>query len=358
MDILGINVSLPAALENQYVEFLFNLAAWLIVGAIAIFVIDVVLRRMVKKTETKVDDILLQILRLPVIILVFLYGFVYSFSKMNFSPGVEHAAYSLYRAVLAGVMLYLGWVIYRRVIVRIIEEGAKKKKTGLDRLLVPILDTLGKVAVLFVGFMVLLGFLGVDVGILMASFGVAGLVVALAAQDTLSNLFSGIHLLLDRPFQIGDVIMLEDGDYYEVKWVGMRSTRLYNLFKNTLSSIPNSVIAGQRIVNISAPDSRIKIRVDVGVAYDSDVDKAKKILLEIAGETEHIMKEDGHMPFVRVTGLGDSSVNLSVFCWVDHYDNQWKAASDMREKILARFREEGIEIPFPQHVVYLKKENS
>ncbi|MCD6461860.1 MAG: mechanosensitive ion channel family protein [Thermoplasmata archaeon] len=358
MEILGFQVDMPAALENQYMEFLVNLLVWVVIGGIAVFVADMVIHRLVKRTKTEWDDIIFQMIRLPMILLVFLYGFVSSFSRLDIPGGVENGVNLLYRVVLAVVLLYVGWSIYKRVFLEIFSQEAKKKGLNIEKTLIPVLSTLGKMAVIFIGFMVFLGFLGVNVGLLMTSFGILGLVIALAAQDTLSNMFSGIHMLIDRPFQIGDIIMLEDGDYYEVRWVGMRSTRLYNTFKHTLSTVPNSIIASQRIVNISSPNPRIKTNVGVGVSYDTELDKAKAIMLDVARNTEHVMVDGEHDPWVRTVSFDESSITLKVYCWIDHYDHQWAVMSEIRENVLKRFREEGIEIPFPQRVVYIREEKA
>lgn len=352
MDILGFEVETIPAWENQYMEFLINLLAWVLIGVLVMFVVDVVLHKLVKKTDNEFDDVLHSIIRLPIISLVVFYGFVYSFQRLTVPASVQYVAGLAYQLAFILIMFWLGWNIYDRVVVASVSAGMKKKNPGLERSIVPVMENIGKIFILFLSIMIFLGFIGVDVGLLMASFGLIGLVIAFAAQDTLANLFAGFHLLLDRPFKVGDIISLDDGDYYEVKWVGMRSTKFYNTFKNTLTIVPNSVIAGGRITNISDPDPLFKIGIKVGVSYDTDIEKAKQIILDIERSTPHILHEEGKMPFVRVIDFRDSSVELYTKFWVDHYDKQWEATGIVRQRILEEFHKQGVHIPFPQVVVH------
>jgi small-conductance mechanosensitive channel len=197
-----------------------------------------------------------------------------------------------------------------------------------------------------------LSVIGVEITALLAGAGVFGLVIAFAAQDTLSNFFSGLHLLLDRPFHIGDVILLESGEYCRVEGVGMRSTKLYSLFDHELIVLPNNMIANQRIINIVRPDMKIKNRVEVGVAYGSDVEKVKRILYDAAANHPHVVMDDGFEPLVRFTGFGDSSLDFLLIFSVDDVMNQWKTRSDIVSEIDRRFRAEGVTIPFPQRTVW------
>ncbi|MCK4718962.1 MAG: mechanosensitive ion channel family protein, partial [Thermoplasmata archaeon] len=315
-----------------------------------------ILHRIVKKTKTTVDDELFAIVRGPVIGLILLYGLVLSFGQLDINESAEGLAAWLYKIVLAVALMWVGWSIYKKVILPLIAHGTMKKSKGLERSLIPVMESIGKIAMLFIGVMVFLGFLGVDPTVLVASFGLVGLVVAFAAQDTLANLFAGIHLLLDRPFRLDDIIVLEDGDYYEVKSVGMRSTRLFNTFRNTMVIFPNSVVAGGKIVNLSEPDPQYKLRIHIDVAYDSDIEKAKKIMLDVTMGVEHVLHEEGQTPLSKISDFKDSGIDMLLMFWVDHFDNQWGAAATVRQRMLEEFGKQGIEIPFPQVVIH-KAEN-
>ncbi|MFO8077221.1 MAG: mechanosensitive ion channel, partial [Thermoplasmatota archaeon] len=172
--------------------------------------------------------------------------------------------------------------------------------------------------------------------------------------------FSGIHLLLDRPFKIGDLIFLEGGEYCRVENVGMRSTKLYSIFDHELIILPNNTVANQKIINIVKPDNRIRKKIEVGVAYGSDLEKVKYIMYQSAKEHEHVVDEPGYDPQVRFVGFGESSLDFLMYVWIDEVLNQWKVLSDIRLQIDARFRKEQVTIPFPQRTVWLnhvKKES-
>lgn len=185
-----------------------------------------------------------------------------------------------------------------------------------------------------------------------------GLVLAFAAQDTLSNYFSGIHLLLDRPFKIGDIIIIDSGEYCEVLNIGMRSTKLYSLFEHESIVLPNNTIANQKIVNIVQPDTKIRKKVEVSVAYGSDLKKVYKILEEVTKNHPDVINTKGFDVFVRFIEFGDSGLKFMVIFWVEDVMNQWRAMSDIRTEIDKRFREEGVTVPFPQRTVWIKKQKN
>jgi small-conductance mechanosensitive channel len=190
---------------------------------------------------------------------------------------------------------------------------------------------------------------------LLAGVGVMGLVIAFAAQDALSNFFSGIALLLDRPFSEGDHITLPTGELCRVDKIGIRSTRLYDTFANDYIVLPNNKLVNDKVVNLTEPDRRTVTSVVVGVAYGSDVAKVERIMLEAARAQSNIVLEGGKEPVVRFTNFGESALEFKVFVWVDDFMNKWRVAHDIRKEINKRFSEEGIDIPFPQRTIYVKE---
>jgi small-conductance mechanosensitive channel len=197
---------------------------------------------------------------------------------------------------------------------------------------------------------------GIDITVLLAGMGIIGIVIGFAAQDSLGNFFAGIMLLLDRPFKIGDYIMFQGDDkVYQVKDVGLRSTKLYDIFEHTMVFLPNSVVANSRIINLERPDAQIKVTINVGVAYGSDVEKVIRVMEDVALQHPDVVKEGHRGPIVRFTGFGDSSLDFILIAWVKDVRDQWEVASELRRTIYRRFAEEGIEIPFPQMDVWIKE---
>ncbi len=351
--VLGLfNNPLPYPYNQNVYTFLLSLGAWVLISLVIFFIIDPMVHHYTKKTKTQADDRFIAVVRKPVFVILFLYGAISSLENLNIDPKLIFMMSVIYNVVAILIGTWVVYRVYKDVILLYASEKAEKTETELDDTLLPLADKLGSILIGLSGLMVLLGYFGYDLTMLIAGMGILGLIIAFAAQDTLANFFSGIYLLIDRPFKTGDQLLMSDGDVYEVKHVGMRSTRLYNVFKHQDVSMPNNKLANNEIVNIMKPDRRTKVNVAVGVAYDADLKKAKEILLDIAHSHPHVIQEEGKSPSVSVVDLADSSVNLKIFLWVDDIDNRFGVMTDIRQQILARFSEAGIEIPFPQSVVW------
>ncbi|HEU4367600.1 MAG TPA: mechanosensitive ion channel family protein [Methylomirabilota bacterium] len=207
-------------------------------------------------------------------------------------------------------------------------------------------------AVLIVGFLVLLDALGVQIAPLLTALGVGGLAVALALQDTLSNLFAGVHLLADKPIRVGDYVKIADAIEGYVVDVGWRSTRV-RMLQNNVVIVPNKRVAESIITNYDMPERRMALLVPVSVGYDTDPDHVERVLLDetqrAAGEVAGLLADP---PLVRlIPGFGDYSLNFTLVCQVASFVDQYPVQHELRKRILRRFRAEGIEIPYPVRVI-------
>jgi small-conductance mechanosensitive channel len=222
--------------------------------------------------------------------------------------------------------------------------------TGLAR-------TASRGLVLVVGFLVLLSALGIQITPILTALGVGGLAVALALQDTLSNLFAGMHLLADRPIRVGDYVKIADTVEGYVVDVGWRSTRVRAL-QNHVVVVPNKKVAESIITNYDLPEPRMALLVPVGVAYGSDPDHVERVLVEeatrAAGEVPGLLADPP--PFVRfIPGFGAYSLDFTLVCQVATFVDQYTVQHELRKRILRRLRAEGIEIPFPVRTVELRQ---
>lgn len=196
-------------------------------------------------------------------------------------------------------------------------------------------------------------YLGISFTAVFASAGIAGIALALAARETLANFFGGISILMDRPFKTGDFILLESGERGMVVDVGMRSTRL--LTRDDIQiAIPNSVITNTKIINESAPQHRFRVRIKVGVAYGSDIDRVEQTLLAIAGENQLVSPTPD--PRVRFRAFGDSALDFELLCWAHRPLDKGRLVHELNQAIYKAFKAKGIEIPFPQRDVRLIKD--
>jgi small-conductance mechanosensitive channel len=171
---------------------------------------------------------------------------------------------------------------------------------------------------------------------------VGSLAVGLAAQDTLANMFAGFTLMLDRPFRLGDRIQLSTGEVGDVEAIGMRATRLKTT-DDTVLIIPNSVLVKDRVVNQSRPSRHLTTRLEVGVAFGTDLATVKRVLVEAALACERVDRD--RQPVALVTRFGDLVIQCRLVFWARDYTEQGLALSDVHEEVYRRFREAGIEMP-------------
>jgi small-conductance mechanosensitive channel len=206
------------------------------------------------------------------------------------------------------------------------------------------------------GLLVLLNRLGISVTPILTALGVGGLAVALALQDTLSNLFAGFYISIAGQVRVGDYIKLNSSEEGYVSDISWRSTTIRAL-ANNLIIIPNAKLAQAIVTNYHLPERRMALRIQVGVSYDSDPDHVERVLIEEAvrgaGEIPGLLSEPA--PVVRfIPGFGDSSLDFTLICHISEFVDQYLVQHELRKRIFKRFRRENIDIPFPIRTVYFK----
>lgn len=212
--------------------------------------------------------------------------------------------------------------------------------------------------IFILGLLVVLAMMGVSITPLLTALGVGGLAVALALQDTLANLFAGIHILVERSIRVGDFIKLESGQEGYVEDITWRTTRI-RMLPNNMVVIPNSKLSQSQVVNYYMPDKVMSLYIPVGVAYSSDPERVAEILHEEAVKAMDDFPEMSrdYDPIVRFTpGFGDSALEFTLIVRISEVLEQFPVQSGLRFRIFKRFRQEGIEIPFPHRTVYFREE--
>jgi len=199
-----------------------------------------------------------------------------------------------------------------------------------------------------IGLLIVLNRFDINVSGIIATLGIGSLAIALAAQETLANMIAGFVILIDRPFREGDRIKLPSGEVGDVYEIGMRSTKILD-FDNNLIIVPNTDLVKSKIQNMTYPDYVSRVFVDVDVAYDTNIELAKKILIDIA--KSHPLTLPEFEPVVFVTNFNQSGISLRLISRTADYRNVYKMQSDFREEILKKFFEYKIEIPFLQVVI-------
>ena len=198
------------------------------------------------------------------------------------------------------------------------------------------------------GLLVILQYYGISIAPILTAAGVGGMAVALALQETLANIFSGLHLILSKQLRIGEYIKLGSGEEGRVTDITWRFTTIIPLGASSTIVIPNKTIAGANISNFSLPTQNINVSVPVGVAYDSDLATVERVTIETAKEVlARVDNNPNAEPLVRYTDFGDSSINFVVILPSSMFDNQGIIKHEFIKALTDRYRTEGIDIPFP-----------
>ena len=213
-----------------------------------------------------------------------------------------------------------------------------------------------RILVLAIGFLVVLQTLGISIAPLLTALGVGGLAVALALQDTLANLFAGIHILASKTVQPGDYIRLSSGEEGYVVDINWRQTTVRQL-SNNLVVIPNGELAKTNMTNYTRPEQQLTVLVQVGVGYDCDLDHVERVTTEVVAEvmTEITGAVPDHEPAVRFHTFGDSRIGFTVILGVGEFSDQYRIKHEFIKRLHSRYRAEGIRIPAPTRTVALQQ---
>ncbi|MBN1390983.1 MAG: mechanosensitive ion channel family protein [Candidatus Thermoplasmatota archaeon] len=354
IDVFGIHIPvsyIPEEYQTSFVRFLIVFCVWA-AAALLIWGLVMVIVRISRRKNHEVDKEVFRIVTGPFFVIFLLYGILVSLSQFDLNPRLLDLLDMAYKGATTLFVAYILVKVFKKVIMVYLNIISKKTKTKADDVLVPIIGKLATVVIWIVAVIMFLRIFGIDITVFIAGMGIAGLVVALAAQDTLSNFFAGLMIMLDRPFKEGDWIEME-GITYQVRHIGLRSTRLFHTISNQIVTLPNNRISDHMFSNLSEPNFLGRKTVEVGVSYKHDPRKIGAMLLEIANSHPDALMDDDHQPFYRFNSFGDSSLNFAVTFWVKDFNDQWRVASEIREMIYDRFEKEGIEIPFPQRVLHM-----
>lgn len=350
--IFGWENTLPAPFNSLIWTFIITLIIWVLIGLVVYFIIDPFVERFILRTKTKYDNTIYDVTRVPILITILLYGLVSSVDILSISNNDHILMHKSVIIILTVIYTLVAYRIFDRVFINFLRAWSNKVGSNLGSAIIPILHFLGMILIPVAGITFLLNALGINVALLVAGVGVGASIVTLAAKDVFSSFFAGLQVMLDRPFKIGDRVMLDSGEICEVKKIGIRSTQLYDLINHDIVIIPNTMIAADKITNYSEPDNHRALYTSIGVAYGSDVKKVESILLDIANNHPDIVHNNkAQAPYVRFANFGSSSLDFSIWYYVNDIKKMWRVNSEIKTQINKRFNEEGIEIPFTQNVI-------
>jgi small-conductance mechanosensitive channel len=342
MDIAVKQIAIPAIIV------LASAAVLLMLRAIAFRF----LRQWAERTETRLDDIIIASIKKPSLLFVVAIGIHVG---LTFSGIPEkHLGY---------ISKILSIIIILSVTLASASLAGRLFKNYIQKTTIPIPTTglaygIVKGTILVIGFLIVLSVLGISITPLITALGVGGLAVALALQDTLANLFAGIHILMEKSIRIGDFVRLETGQEGYVDDITWRTTRI-RMLPNNMVVIPNSKLAQSVVTNYYLPEKRMSLMIPISVSYSSDPEQIERFLLDEAkkGAADIPGLLEDPEPFARfIPGFGDSSLDFTLICQVAEFTDQYLAQHELRKRIFKRFQAEGVEIPFPHRTVYLREE--
>ncbi|HLG19646.1 MAG TPA: mechanosensitive ion channel family protein [Bdellovibrionota bacterium] len=257
-------------------------------------------------------------------------------------PRLEHLLPQIVKILLVVIGIYLAdriaLLLYRR----------RQSKGSFLRISSSIVQAILHSLIYGVGGLIVLDSLGISITPLLASLGIGSLAVALALQDTLANVFSGIYLSIEQPMEVGHFVRLESGEEGYVEKIGWRSTRIRMLPNNTVI-VPNTKLAGSHFTNYYLPSKDLAVLVNLGIHYDSDLKHVERITVEVAKET--MRDVNGGVPefepFIRYHTFADSSINFTVILRAQEFVDQYLVKHEFIKRLHERYRKERIIIPFP-----------
>jgi small-conductance mechanosensitive channel len=304
-----------------------------------------------RKTETDIDDKVEQALRKPAIHTVLLIGVMLAYLEFDAPARVNYL-------VLGVIQTYLG-LVWSVAVMRVGQAFLSVVSKNVDRLTLieprtlPLFDMVLKVVVVG-GFLyaVCLAW-NVPLTSWLASAGVLGIAVGFAAKDTLSNLFSGVFIVADTPYKVGDFVVLDDRIRGQVLEIGMRSTRL--LTRDDIEvTVPNALIANSQIVNqTGGPHEKMRVRVKVEAAYGSDLDQVEEVLLGCVEDAENVCGAPA--PRVRFREFGASGLVFELLAWIDEPVYRGRVMHELNRRVYKAFNASSIEIPYAKRDVYVKE---
>lgn len=308
-----------------------------------------VLLRWSQKTKNQADDLIIRAVRGPFMIWVLMIGIQLAAQA---SPLPSRISSLISKALLILLIISIT-AVAAKTASEVVRIYGNRLQGALP--VTSLIQNLARLAVISIGILLVLNSIGVSITPILTALGVGGLAVALALQDTLANLFSGFYVSLAGYIRIGDYIKLDSGEEGYVTDIGWRSTTIRAL-ANNLIIIPNSKLGQAIVTNYHLPEKRMSLLVPVSVSYESNPEMIENILVEEAkkgtGEIPGLLAQPE--PFVRFSpGFGSSSLDFTLICQISEFVDQYLAQHELRKRIFARFREEGIEIPFPIRTVYM-----
>ena len=328
--------------------------ASILLSKLVYYLITKIIKQFTKRTKSKLDDIVIDKLEEPIVFAIIITGIWYGLRILTLSEGLNsligHAFYFVITFNVAWLIVRLFNAFIEEYLVPLVE----KTETDLDDQLLPIARKTISISIWVLAIVIGLNNAGYDVTALIAGLGIGSLAFALAAKDSISHIFGGFVLFTDKPFTIGDRVIVQGYDGI-VQEVGIRSTRIQTL-DGRMVTLPNGSIANDSIINVSMETAR-KITVDFGLTYDTspeNMEKAMNILQEISKKNQHL---DESRTVTAFTAFGDFSLTIRFIYYIIKGSSIYDTMNEVNMEVLKQFNDNKLDFAFPTQTLYTVKEN-
>lgn len=309
-----------------------------------------VIRSITRRTDFGLDDKIAALLHPPLYYTLVVIGVTAGLDLMPLEDNLRLVFQRIIQTL--NVLVWLIFLIKLSALLLNRIADLKHRYSFIQHRTVTLFDNLAKIVIFGAGIYFIFVIWNIDMTAWLASAGIAGIAIGFAAKDTLSNLFSGVFIIADAPYKVGDYVVLDNIGRGRVTTIGLRSTRI--LTRDDIEvTVPNSIIGNSTIINQSGgPYEKMRIRLKIGVAYGSDVDKVHEHLETVARDEPQVCKYPE--PRVRFRLFGASSLDFELLFWVDHPEKRGRVVDAINTKVYKMLRAENIEIPYTKQDIYIK----
>jgi len=308
------------------------------------------IKRLVKKTRSKFDDEVIEYIHRPLVFSLVLLGLASATLLLEPQQQIQTLIFSIFYTL--SMLVWTQFVL--RLTLAILRNYAQdpNRVPVLHAKTLPLFENIAFILIISLAIYFIFVSWNVDMTAWLASAGIIGIAVGFAAKDTLANLFSGVFIMADAPYKIGDFVVLDSGERGEITRIGIRSTRM--LTRDDVEvTVPNAVMGNTKIINESGGrHEKYRIRVQIGVAYGSDIDQVKELLTQIGAQEPGTCDEPE--PRVRFRRFGPSALELELLCWIDQPVLRGRILDRLNSTVYKTFKNENIEIPYAKHDVFIK----
>ncbi|MBS3081119.1 mechanosensitive ion channel family protein [Candidatus Pacearchaeota archaeon] len=344
---------LESYITNDYIRAIVILVGLLIIFRIIVSVLKRIILKIVNKTKTDIDNVIIKKSSLPITLILLFISVQIAMNELTLSQEIQDLISKVMNSFIIILIGYVTYVVLNVFFIEVWKSVVKRANRKTIESLTNLMQGIFEIIIVILVILYVLYYWGVQITPLLAGLGIVGLAVALALQPTLNNIFSGIAMILDDSVRVGDLVYIDANTKGKILKIGLRSTKI-NTFDNEVIIVPNSKLADSMIQNVALPEPKSRVVIPFSVAYGSNINKVKEIVLKEIKSITKVCSDPE--PFVRFIEMGTSSLNFKAYFYVESYDDRFPTIDEANTKIYNALRKNKIEIPFPQMDVHLKKE--